>query len=194
MRDKDATVAGNCVAALNEASIPLPLVPVSSSRSSLALTLMTQPCSCLLRSHHRLLSVFHLGSSDPMTSVLSTTSSHFLALAYPNFPHPPSPTLNRNQIRIVFILSCVARGFSSSNIPLPSFLQILAGEGGIRTTRPMVLYLLNRLGEFSEWHVMRILELLQNYEAQSEDELYDIMVGWAGHAHETLEEGQQTPT
>ncbi|KAJ4458211.1 Adaptor protein complex 4 (AP-4); beta subunit [Paratrimastix pyriformis] len=53
--------------------------------------------------------------------------------------------------------------------------EILAGDGGIQINRPLVTYMLNRLGEFNEWHAMRVLELLQGYAPQSEEELYDIM-------------------
>lgn len=53
--------------------------------------------------------------------------------------------------------------------------EILGSDGGIKINRAIIMFLLNRLSDFSEWHEMRVLELVRNYKPSSEEEMYDIM-------------------
>ncbi len=53
--------------------------------------------------------------------------------------------------------------------------EILASEGGMAINSKLMLYLLNRLHEFSEWGQCSIMELACRYTPTSQDELYDIL-------------------
>lgn len=53
--------------------------------------------------------------------------------------------------------------------------EILIDEGGIPPRQPIIMSLLNRLGEFNEWGFGIILELVSKYTPTSEDELFSIM-------------------
>jgi AP-4 complex subunit beta-1 len=48
-------------------------------------------------------------------------------------------------------------------------------SGGLEVTQPLVMGLLNRIGEFSEWGLNVILELVARYKPANEDEVFGIM-------------------
>lgn len=48
-------------------------------------------------------------------------------------------------------------------------------EGGLKLTPSILMHLLNRIGEFSEWGLNAILDLVCRYEPSNEDEIYAIM-------------------
>ena len=53
--------------------------------------------------------------------------------------------------------------------------EILAAEGGMAINTNIIMYLLNRIREFSEWGQCAILDLVARYTPTSEDEMFDIM-------------------
>ena len=53
--------------------------------------------------------------------------------------------------------------------------ELRVNEGGIEPTRELILQLLNRLGEFNEWGLNLVLNLLSRYFPQTEDETFAIM-------------------
>lgn len=53
--------------------------------------------------------------------------------------------------------------------------EILIAKGGIELTQSIVMNLLNRIGEFSEWGLNTILDLVARYNPISEDETFAIM-------------------
>lgn len=53
--------------------------------------------------------------------------------------------------------------------------DILEEEGGLVLTKPMVLFLLSRFQDFSEWERCLIIDLLRGF-IPTEDELFDILV------------------
>jgi len=53
--------------------------------------------------------------------------------------------------------------------------EVLADEGGIYPTRPIVTNMLNRLSQFSEWGQCVVLGLLTKYQVGDESEMFDIM-------------------
>lgn len=48
-------------------------------------------------------------------------------------------------------------------------------EGGIEATQTIVMTLLNRIGEFSEWGLNTILEIVSRYKPSGDDEVFAIM-------------------
>lgn len=53
--------------------------------------------------------------------------------------------------------------------------ELRLSEGGFEITQSTIMPILNRIGEFSEWGLNTILDLLARYKPHSEDELYAIM-------------------
>ena len=53
--------------------------------------------------------------------------------------------------------------------------EILRSEGGMAVNRQIVIYLLSRLKEFSEWGQCTILELVVRYPPATSDEMFEIM-------------------
>lgn len=58
---------------------------------------------------------------------------------------------------------------------LSSLGEILAEEGGVAISQAMIVYLLNRIREFSEWGQCTVLALTARYTPADEDELFAIM-------------------
>jgi AP-4 complex subunit beta-1 len=54
--------------------------------------------------------------------------------------------------------------------------EILENKNGLKVTKKMVHYLLNRLREYSEWQICTVLNLLLKYTPQDANEIFDIMV------------------
>lgn len=54
--------------------------------------------------------------------------------------------------------------------------EILKDEEGIKVTKKMTYYLLNRVSEYTEWQLCEVLELLLKYQPQSNNEVFDLMV------------------
>jgi AP-4 complex subunit beta-1 len=54
--------------------------------------------------------------------------------------------------------------------------EILESEGGIKVTKKMIYYLLNRVPEYSEWQLCEVLEQLVRYTPENNNEIFDIMV------------------
>jgi vesicle coat complex subunit len=48
-------------------------------------------------------------------------------------------------------------------------------QGGMELSQDTVTYLLNRIGDFSEWGLNVVLELIARYRPSSEDEMYAVM-------------------
>ena len=53
--------------------------------------------------------------------------------------------------------------------------EILADEGGVAVAQPLIIYLLNRIKEFSDWGQCTVLALTARYTPAGEDELFAIM-------------------
>jgi vesicle coat complex subunit len=53
--------------------------------------------------------------------------------------------------------------------------EIQLDQGGVEISQTMIMHLLNRLGEFSEWGVNVILDLVSRYQPASDDETFSIM-------------------
>ncbi|XP_061697800.1 AP-4 complex subunit beta-1 [Syngnathoides biaculeatus] len=53
--------------------------------------------------------------------------------------------------------------------------EILKEEGGVAINKPIAHHLLNRLKECDVWGQSDVLKILQRYQPQSEDEVYDIL-------------------
>lgn len=53
--------------------------------------------------------------------------------------------------------------------------ELQLGQGGMEISQTTVMHLLNRIGEFSEWGLNAILELVSRYQPISEDETFAIM-------------------
>lgn len=53
--------------------------------------------------------------------------------------------------------------------------EILISKGGIEINQTMILSLLNRISEFSEWGLNTVLDLVARYTPSNEDELFSIM-------------------
>jgi AP-4 complex subunit beta-1 len=53
--------------------------------------------------------------------------------------------------------------------------ELQLADGGLQLTQANVMSLLNRLGEFSEWGLNSVLELVARYRPRNEDETYAIM-------------------
>ena len=53
--------------------------------------------------------------------------------------------------------------------------EIQLDQGGVEISQSMIMHLLNRLGEFSEWGVNVILDLVSRYQPVSDDETFSIM-------------------
>ena len=56
--------------------------------------------------------------------------------------------------------------------------EILEDEGGIKVTKKMIYYLLNRVAEYNEWQLCEVLELLLKYTPGDNNEVFDVMVGF----------------
>jgi AP-4 complex subunit beta-1 len=54
--------------------------------------------------------------------------------------------------------------------------EILENEGGMKVTKKMVEYLLNRLFEYSEWHLCVVFDLMMKYQPENSNEVLNIMV------------------
>ncbi|KAF7663919.1 hypothetical protein LDENG_00194610 [Lucifuga dentata] len=54
--------------------------------------------------------------------------------------------------------------------------EILKEEGGVAINKPITHHLLNRLKECDIWGQCEVLRILQRYQPQSEDELFDILL------------------
>eukprot|EP01038_Epipyxis_sp_PR26KG_P005129 gene5129-7145_t len=53
--------------------------------------------------------------------------------------------------------------------------ELQLSSGGIEVTQTMVMNLLNRVGEFSEWGLNTILDIVARYSPSSDDEMFSIM-------------------
>ena len=53
--------------------------------------------------------------------------------------------------------------------------ELQLASGGLAVTQPLLMALLNRIGEFSEWGLNTILGLISKYRPANEDETYAIM-------------------
>lgn len=53
--------------------------------------------------------------------------------------------------------------------------EVLAEEGGFDVTKEIIINLLNRLSQFSEWGQCAVLRLLAKYRVSDEQEMFDIM-------------------
>lgn len=53
--------------------------------------------------------------------------------------------------------------------------ELQINQGGMEASQSTVMHLLNRIGEFSEWGLNAILELVSRYKPSSEDELFALM-------------------
>jgi AP-4 complex subunit beta-1 len=53
--------------------------------------------------------------------------------------------------------------------------ELKLAEGGIEPTSELIMHLLNRLGEFNEWGLNVVLDILSRYCPKSEDETFAIM-------------------
>ncbi|KAG8002409.1 AP-4 complex subunit beta-1 [Nibea albiflora] len=53
--------------------------------------------------------------------------------------------------------------------------EILKGEGGVAINKPITHHLLNRLKDCDVWGQCEVLRILQRYQPQSEDELFNIL-------------------
>lgn len=53
--------------------------------------------------------------------------------------------------------------------------ELQLSEGGLQATPTVVMSLLNRIGEFSEWGLTIVLEIISRYTPQSEEETFAIM-------------------
>jgi AP-4 complex subunit beta-1 len=53
--------------------------------------------------------------------------------------------------------------------------ELLIAKGGIKITQTMILTLLNRISEFSEWGLNTVLDLIARYTPESEEEMFSIM-------------------
>lgn len=53
--------------------------------------------------------------------------------------------------------------------------EILAAEGGIAVNQAIVVYMLNRIREFSDWGQCAVMELVSRYKPANDDELFGIM-------------------
>jgi hypothetical protein len=53
--------------------------------------------------------------------------------------------------------------------------ELLAEEGGMAVNRPLILHLLSRVGEFTEWGLTHVLALVAKYAPADEEELFSIM-------------------
>lgn len=53
--------------------------------------------------------------------------------------------------------------------------ELLLEKGGIEITQTTLIHLLNRIGEFSEWGLNAVLDLVSRYRPTSEEEMYAIM-------------------
>ena len=54
--------------------------------------------------------------------------------------------------------------------------EILEDKNGLKVTKKMIHYLLNRLREYSEWQICTVLNLLLKYTPADGNEIFDIMV------------------
>ena len=53
--------------------------------------------------------------------------------------------------------------------------EILGAEGGIAVNQAIVVYLLNRIREFTDWGQCVVMDLVARYKPASEDEMFGIM-------------------
>ena len=53
--------------------------------------------------------------------------------------------------------------------------ELERGKGGLDVTQSLVMMLLNRIGEFSEWGLATILDMVSRYQPADEEETYAIM-------------------
>jgi hypothetical protein len=53
--------------------------------------------------------------------------------------------------------------------------ELLAEEGGMAVNQPLILHLLARVGEFTEWGLTHVLALVAKYAPADEEELFSIM-------------------
>lgn len=53
--------------------------------------------------------------------------------------------------------------------------ELLAEEGGMAVNQPLILHLLSRVGEFTEWGLTHVLALVAKYVPADEEELFSIM-------------------
>jgi len=53
--------------------------------------------------------------------------------------------------------------------------ELLAEEGGMAVNQPLILHLLSRVGEFTEWGLTHVLALVAKYAPADEEELFSIM-------------------
>ena len=53
--------------------------------------------------------------------------------------------------------------------------ELQISTGGLEVTQPLLMALLNRIGEFSEWGLNTILGLISKYRPANEEETYAIM-------------------
>ncbi|KAL0482104.1 beta-adaptin-like protein A [Acrasis kona] len=53
--------------------------------------------------------------------------------------------------------------------------EILENEGGIKITKKMIYYLVNRVQEYNEWQLCEVLEQLLKYTPESNNEVFDMM-------------------
>jgi AP-4 complex subunit beta-1 len=53
--------------------------------------------------------------------------------------------------------------------------ELQLSRGGMEVSQPVVVHLLNRIGEFSEWGLNTVLDLVSRYKPASEDEMFAVM-------------------
>jgi AP-4 complex subunit beta-1 len=53
--------------------------------------------------------------------------------------------------------------------------ELLSEEGGIKVSKKMTYYLLNRVTEYNEWQLCVVLDVLLKYTPQNNNEIFDIM-------------------
>lgn len=53
--------------------------------------------------------------------------------------------------------------------------ELLAEEGGMAVNQPLILHLLARVGDFTEWGLTHVLALVAKYAPADEEELFSIM-------------------
>ena len=109
------------------------------------------------------------GIKDPDPYVRKTALIGLIKL----FKHSPK-MVSENQINVLYELI----RDPDSNVSINAILalnEILANEGGIGINRRMVIYLLNRIEQYSEFAQSKIFELVAKYSPTSEEEMYNIM-------------------
>lgn len=53
--------------------------------------------------------------------------------------------------------------------------EVMADDGGLQVTKPLVVELLNRINNFNEWGQASILEIISKYKPENEEEMFNIM-------------------